>query len=62
MDEERKYAILFAPTILAARKLNETGTKACPARDAKAVLEGLKAFDLFASRWRRVEVVRFFGD
>ena len=25
MDEQRKYAILCATTILAARKLNETG-------------------------------------
>ena len=26
MDEQRKYAILFAATILAARKLNESGS------------------------------------
>ena len=26
MDEQRKYAILFAATILAARKLNEIGS------------------------------------
>ena len=32
MDEQRKYAILFAATILAARKLNEIGNKPCPAR------------------------------
>ena len=31
MDEQRKYAILFAATILAARKLNEIGVKPCPA-------------------------------
>ena len=31
MDEQRKY--LFAATILAARKLNEIGTKPCPARE-----------------------------
>ena len=31
MDEQRKHAILFAATILAARKLNELGTKPCPA-------------------------------
>ena len=31
MDEHRKYALLFAATILAARKLNETGSKPCPA-------------------------------
>jgi hypothetical protein len=30
MNEQRKYAILFAPTILAARKLNEIGRQALP--------------------------------
>jgi len=30
MDEQRKYAILFAATILAARKLHEIGAKPCP--------------------------------
>jgi hypothetical protein len=34
MTEERKYALLFAPTILAARKLAEVGDRPCPARDA----------------------------
>ena len=33
MDEQRKYAILFAETILAARKLNEIRGKPCPARE-----------------------------
>jgi hypothetical protein len=33
MDEQRKYAVLFAATILAARKLNEIGVKSCPARE-----------------------------
>jgi len=33
MDEQRKYAILFAATILAARKLNEIGDRPCPARE-----------------------------
>jgi hypothetical protein len=33
MDEQRKYAILFAATILAARKLNDIGNKPCPARE-----------------------------
>ncbi len=33
MDEQRKYAILFAATILAARKLNEIGDRNCPARE-----------------------------
>lgn len=34
MTEERKYAILFAATILAAGKLAEVGDRPCPARDA----------------------------
>jgi len=33
MDEQRKYAILYAATILAARKLNGIGDKPCPARE-----------------------------
>ena len=33
MDEQRKYAILLAATILAARKLHEVGDKPCPARE-----------------------------
>jgi hypothetical protein len=33
MRAKRKYAILFAATILAARKLNEIGDKRCPARE-----------------------------
>ncbi len=33
MDEQRKYALLFAATILAARKLHEIGSKPCPARE-----------------------------
>ena len=43
MTEERKYAVLFAATILAARQLADLGDLAdrpCPARDvvlAKAV-------------------------
>ena len=37
MTEERKFALLFAATILAARKLAEIGDladKPCPAREA----------------------------
>jgi hypothetical protein len=34
VSEERKFAILFAATILAARKLAEIGDKPCPAREA----------------------------
>jgi len=42
--KQRKYAILFAATILAARKLNEIGVKPCPARgctisDAELILK-----------------------
>jgi hypothetical protein len=34
MDEQRKYAILFSATILAARKLADLGDKPSPAREA----------------------------
>jgi hypothetical protein len=34
MDGQRKYAILFAATIFAARKLNELGKRPLPAREA----------------------------
>ena len=33
MTEERKHAILFSATILAARELAEIGDKPCPARE-----------------------------
>ena len=33
MDEQRLTAILFAATILAARRLSEIGVKSCPARE-----------------------------
>lgn len=33
MDAQRKYVLLFAATILAARKLHEISTKPCPARE-----------------------------
>ena len=36
--DERKYAILFAETILAARRLSEIGVKPCAAREAAGVL------------------------
>ena len=35
MTEERKHAILFSATILAARKLAEIGDKPCPAREMR---------------------------
>jgi len=34
VSEERKFALLFAATILAARRLEEIGDRPCPARDA----------------------------
>ncbi len=34
MDELRKHAILFAATLLAARKLNDLGDKPSPTREA----------------------------
>jgi hypothetical protein len=34
LTEGRKYVILFAATILAARKLAEIGDRPCPAREA----------------------------
>jgi len=48
MDEQRKCAIAFAATVLAARKLQEIGDRPCPVREcaiadaienAKRVLE-----------------------
>jgi len=42
MDEQRKDAILFAATILAARKLNETSRKPCPAREC-AIADAISA-------------------
>jgi hypothetical protein len=43
VSEERKFALLFAATILVAGRLAELGHKPCPARDAAiadAVAEG----------------------
>lgn len=34
MREQRRFAILFAATILAARRLAEVADKPCPAREA----------------------------
>lgn len=39
MDEQRKYAILFAATILTARKLNAPDIKAWPR--AVAITDGI---------------------
>ena len=37
MEEQRKYAILLAATILAAKKLHEIGVKPSPARECAIV-------------------------
>ena len=49
MDEQRKYAILFAATILAARKLNEIGNKPCPAREC-AISDAISNAELILRR------------
>jgi hypothetical protein len=54
MDEQRKYAILFAATILAARKLHEIGDKPCPAREcaiADAVENAKRILEKIDERW-----------
>ena len=54
MDEQRKYAILFAAAILAARKLNEIGVKPCPAREcaiADAVENAKRILEQIDERW-----------
>ena len=48
-DEQRKYAILFAATILAARKLNEIGSKPCPAREC-AISDAISNAELILKR------------
>ena len=49
MDEQRKYSILFAATILAARKLNEIGNKPCPAREC-AISDAITNAELILRR------------
>lgn len=49
MDEQRKYAILFSATILAARKLNEIGSKPCPAREC-AISDAISNAELIPRR------------
>ena len=54
MDEQRKYAILFAATILAARKLSEISVKSCPAREcaiADAVENANRILEKIDERW-----------
>ena len=49
MDEQRKYAILFAATILTARKLKELGSKPCPAREC-AISDAISNAELILRR------------
>lgn len=56
MSEERKYAILPAATILAARKLNEVGNKPSPAREA-CIFDAITKAEL-----RRVAQIAPTGD
>ena len=54
MDEQRKFAILFAATILAARKLNEIGDKNCPAREcaiSDAITKAEQILKRIDERW-----------
>ena len=58
MEEQRKYAILFAAVILAARKLNEIGSKPCPAREcaiADAIDEAELILEKIEERCRKKE-------
>ena len=52
--DERKYAILFAATILAARKLNEIGVRSCPAREcaiSNAIENAKRILEMIDERW-----------
>ncbi len=52
MSEERKFALLFAATILAARKLAEIGEladKPCPAREA-AIADAIRKAEAIIRR------------
>ena len=54
MEEQRKYAILFAATILTVRKLNEIGDKPCPAREcaiADAIENAKRILEKIEERW-----------
>jgi hypothetical protein len=60
MDEQRKYAILFAATILAARKLSEPDLKPWPraAAISDAVSKAHQILEEIDARWptkRQVE-------
>ena len=54
MTEERKHAILFSATILAARKLAEIGDKPCPAREMcmeDAIRNAERILEKIDQRW-----------
>ncbi len=54
MDEERKHAILFAATILAARRLAELGDKPSPAKEAciaEAISRAEDVLSRIEERW-----------
>ena len=54
MDEQRKYAILLAATILAGRKLNEIGVRSCPAREcaiSDAIENAKRILEMIDERW-----------
>ena len=58
MDEQRKYAMLFAATILAARKLYEIGDRPCPAREcaiADAIENAKRILEKIDERWPNQE-------
>ena len=59
MTEERKHAILFSATILAARKLAEIGDRPCPALEAcieDATLNAERILQKIDQRWQSSEV------
>jgi len=49
MDGQRKYAVLFAAAILAAQKLNESGSKRHPAREC-AISDPISNAELILGR------------
>ena len=53
MDEQRKYAILFAARFLAARKLNDADIKACPRAVAitDAIQKAEQILEQIDERW-----------
>ena len=54
MTEERKHAILFSATILAARKLAEIGDKPCPTREMRmedAIRSAERILQKIDQRW-----------